>query len=154
MNSSQERQFRRRWGGRIVWIAGRGAAGLLYSYPVAAASGTGEFSVLQGRTIAILCYNNSIQPDLTVKPGVTRSREGTFEVSGYSFQLQEGVPFHHGKGLQAEDVLFFYLSDSSENGPHYSNQTLDERIVSLKRQDLEGQTETYLERLLIPCCAS
>ena len=53
-------------------------------------------------------YDNllMIQPDLSVKPELATSWEPNDDFTSYTFQLRQGVKFHHGKDFKAEDVVF------------------------------------------------
>lgn len=49
-----------------------------------------------------------IQPDLSLKPMLATSWEANDDLTSYTFNLREGVKFHHGKEFKAEDVLFSF----------------------------------------------
>lgn len=55
-------------------------------------------------------YDNlvMVQPDLTMKPELATSWRASDDLKSYTFELREGVKFHHGKDFKAEDVVFSY----------------------------------------------
>ena len=46
-----------------------------------------------------------IDRDLTVKPDLATSWEASEDLKTWTFKLREGVKFHHGRTLDAEDVV-------------------------------------------------
>jgi peptide/nickel transport system substrate-binding protein len=46
-----------------------------------------------------------IDPDLSVKPDLAVSWTASDDLKVWTFQLREGVKFHHGRAFEAEDVL-------------------------------------------------
>ena len=66
------------------------------------ALGTVQISVHQAT------YDNllMIQPDLSVKPELATSWEPNDDFTSFTFNLRQGVKFHHGKDFKAEDVAF------------------------------------------------
>src|SRR5262245_23438098 len=46
-----------------------------------------------------------IDRDLTVKPDLATSWEASEDLKTWTFKLREGVKFHHGRALDAEDVV-------------------------------------------------
>jgi len=52
-------------------------------------------------------YDNlvMVMPDMTLKPMLATSWEPNDDLTSYTFELREGVKFHHGKDFEAEDVV-------------------------------------------------
>jgi peptide/nickel transport system substrate-binding protein len=48
---------------------------------------------------------SKIDPDLTVKPDLAESWKASDDLKTWTFKLREGVKFHHGRTLDAEDVI-------------------------------------------------
>ena len=46
-----------------------------------------------------------IDPDLTVKPDLAESWESSADLKIWTFHLRQGVKFHHGRTLDADDVV-------------------------------------------------
>ena len=46
-----------------------------------------------------------IEPDMTVKPDLAESWAASDDLKTWTFKLREGVKFHHGRVLDAEDVV-------------------------------------------------
>ena len=46
-----------------------------------------------------------IDPDLTVKPDLAESWSASDDLKTWTFQIRSGVKFHHGRTLEAEDVV-------------------------------------------------
>jgi len=46
-----------------------------------------------------------IDPDMTVKPDLAESWAASDDLTTWTFKLRPGVKFHHGRTLDAEDVV-------------------------------------------------
>ena len=79
-------------------------------------------------------YDNllMIQADLSLKPELATSWEANDDLSSYTFQLREGVKFHHGKDFKAEDVVFTFtrLKDPVLDSPARTIfASIDEMVI-------------------------
>ncbi len=77
--------------------------------------------------ITINTYDNLvlIQPDLSLKPMLATSWAANADLTSWTFELREGVKFHHGKDFKAEDVV------------HSFNRMLDPVLDSPVRPTME-----------------
>ena len=66
-----------------------------------------------------------IQPDLSLKPMLATSWTPNADLTSWTFELREGVKFHHGKDFKAEDVV------------HSFNRMLDPVLDSPVRPTME-----------------
>ena len=77
--------------------------------------------------ITMNTYDNLvlIQPDLSLKPMLATSWAANADLTSWTFELREGVKFHHGKDFKAEDVV------------HSFNRMLDPVLDSPVRPTME-----------------
>src|SRR3954453_2830877 len=68
------------------------------------AAGSEEWSMLRN------VYDNLVWVDetLTPKPELAESWESTPDAMTWTFKLRKGVKFHHGKELDADDVVYTF----------------------------------------------
>ena len=82
-----------------------------------------------------LAYDNATVPwyDGSVRPELLESWTISDDVSKYTFKVRQGVRFHHGKLLTADDIAFTY------------NRILDEATASPIRGPLSFITRVYAD---------
>lgn len=71
-----------------------------------------------------------IDPDLTVKPDLAESWTASDDLRTWTFKLREGVKFHHGRTLDAEDVVatMKHILDPGTGSRARSNITMVEGV--------------------------
>ncbi len=102
-------------------------------------------------------YDNlvMIQPDLSLKPMLATSWEASDDLTSYTFQLRQGVKFHHGKDFKAEDVVstFTRLVDPELDSPARTTFNVIKEMVILDdytvRFDLIAPNAFFPENLSI-----
>ena len=91
-------------------------------------------------------YDNLVwrQHDGSLKPMLAESWEASSDLTSYTFNLREGVKFHHGKEFKAEDVVYTFkrLIDPEVGSPAAGALVSIKNIVAVDdltvRFDLEG----------------
>ena len=92
-----------------------------------------------------------MEADFSFSPGLAASWEANEDLSSYTFHLQRGVKFHHGKEFKAEDVIFTFnrIRDPEVEAPNFAlfNSVVD--IVAIDdytvRFDLDGPNGLFLD---------
>jgi peptide/nickel transport system substrate-binding protein len=71
-----------------------------------------------------------IDPDMTVKPDLAESWSASDDLKTWTFKLRQGVKFHHGRTLDAEDVLATVkrILDPATGSRARSNLTMIESV--------------------------
>lgn len=110
--------------------------------------------------LAVLMFNGltRILPDLTIEPDLAESWETNEDATVWTFKLREGVKFHHGKELKAEDVIhtFELIADpdtASRAASHTdlieSMEAVDDYTVKFTlKQSYAGWADLMIERQL------
>jgi peptide/nickel transport system substrate-binding protein len=90
------------------------------------AAGSEEWSMLRN------VYDNLVWVDETLapKPELAESWESTPDAMTWTFKLRKGVKFHHGKELDAEDVVYTFkrILDPATASPARSVFSMVDRI--------------------------
>jgi len=74
-----------------------------------------------------------IDPDLTVKPDLAMSWEASDDLQTWTFRLRPGVKFHHGRTLDAEDVVATIkrILDPSTGSRARANLSMVDKVEAL-----------------------
>ena len=74
-----------------------------------------------------------IDRDLTVKPDLATSWEASEDLKTWTFKLREGVKFHHGRTLDAEDVVATIkrILDPNTGSRARANLSMVEKVEAL-----------------------
>jgi len=80
-----------------------------------------------------------IREDLTTQPDLAESWTHSDDLKQWTFQLRKGVKFHHGRELEAEDVVAFFkrIIDPKTAAPSRSNYAIVTNVSATDRYSVQ-----------------
>jgi peptide/nickel transport system substrate-binding protein len=111
--------------GKLTWMIG-GLGNERFDFAFGVGGGNNYARIMQGFLIAVT-------PDAQLVPGVASQWSVSEDGKTWSFTIRDGVKFHDGQPLTAEDVNFTFL--------HYFGPGAQEVVTSGKVQSVAANTE-------------
>jgi peptide/nickel transport system substrate-binding protein len=111
--------------GKLTWMIG-GLGNERFDFAFGVGGGNNYARIMQGFLIAVT-------PDAQLVPGVASQWSVSEDGKTWSFTIRDGVKFHDGQPLTAEDVNFTFL--------HYFGPGAREVVTSGKVQSVAANTE-------------
>ena len=113
----------------------------------------GEFTI----PVTLQIYESlvKVNEDLGIDPTLATSWEPNADLTSYTFNLRQGVKFHHGKDFKAEDVIYSFerLLDPELDSPARASLEVIKNMEALDdytvRFDLTGPNAFFPELLSI-----
>src|SRR4030095_5119288 len=80
-----------------------------------------------------------IDPDMTVKPDLAESWTASDDLKTWTFKLRQGVKFHHGRVLEAEDVVATMkrILDPATGSRARTNLTMVDNVSAVDAQTVK-----------------